>query len=85
MECYSHAFQVGVLLIAQGTVVTVAIGAAFVVGIVMVVVGAFAQLGGDGAATAGQVLLVVGGLLTLAGTVIAVWLAVIGSAPPTRW
>ncbi len=76
MECLSHAFQVGVLLIAQGIVVTVAIGAAFVVGIVMVVVGAFAQLGGDGAATVGQALLVIGGLLTLAGTVIAAWLGV---------
>ena len=76
VECYSHAFQVGVLLIAQGIVVTVALGAAFVAGIVMVVVGAFAQLGGDGAETAGQALLVIGGLLTLAGVVIAVWLGV---------
>ena len=76
VECYSHAFQVGALLIAQGIVVTVALGAAFVAGIVMVVVGAFAQLGGDGAETAGQALLVIGGLLTLAGVVIAVWLGV---------
>ena len=78
MECLSHAFQVGVLLIAQAIVVTVVVGGILVVGAIMFVIGVFALIadGSGGAGSVGQVLLVVGGLLTLAGTVIAVWLAV---------
>ncbi len=76
VDCLSHAFQVGIFLIAQAIVVTVVVGGALVVGIVMVVIGSLAQLGNSEAAAVGQVLLVIGGLLTLAGIVVAVWLGV---------
>ena len=74
VECYSHAFQVGVLLVAQAIVVTVVVAGIPVVGTIMFFIGAFAQMGDDGTATVGQVLMVIGGLLILAWIVIAIWL-----------
>ena len=76
VDCYSHAFQVGVFLIAQAIVVTVVIGGLFIVGAILFVVGAIAGVfeGGSEGAVAG--LVVVGALMILAGIVVAVWLGV---------
>ena len=75
-DCLSHAFQVGILLIAQAIVVTVVIGGLFIVGTVLFVVGAIAGVfeGGSEGAVGG--LVAVGALMILAGIVVAVWLGV---------
>lgn len=78
MDCLSHAFQVGVFLIAQAIVFTIVVGALFVVGAAMLALGILALYfdGGASGDTVGGVLILIGGLLTLAGIVIAAWLGV---------
>lgn len=75
-DCLSHAFQVGVFLIAQAIVFTVVIGGLFIVGTILFVVGAIAGVfeGGSEGAVAG--LVVVGALMIIAGIVVAIWLGV---------
>ena len=76
VDCLSHAFQVGVFLIAQAIVVTVILGGLLVVGAVMFVIGAIAGVfegDSDGAVLA---LVLIGALMFLAGIVVAVWLGV---------
>lgn len=77
VDCLSHAFQVGIFLIAQAIVVTVVVGGVLVVGAIMFLIGgivaAFEPADSEGIFVA---LFIIGGLLTLAGIVIAVWLGV---------
>ncbi len=76
VDCYSHAFQVGVFLIAQAIVVTVILGGLLIVGAVMFVIGAIVGVfegDSDGAVLA---LVVIGALMFLVGIVVAVWLGV---------
>ena len=81
MDCLSHAFQVAVLLIAQGIVVMVVIGGLLLVGGILFILGivfaGFAAWGGNGDSEAlGVIFIIVGLLLTLLGLVIAIWLGV---------
>ena len=76
-DCLSHAFQVGIFLIAQAIIVMVVVGGALVVGAVMLLIGgivfAFDPSDSEGVAVA---FLIIGGLLTLVGIVVAAWLGV---------
>ena len=78
MDCLSHAFQVGIFLIAQAIIFTIVVGALLVAGAATLALGIlalFADGGGPGD-TVGGALILIGGLLTLVGIVIAVWLSV---------
>ena len=81
MDCLSHAFQVTVLLVAQGVVVVVVAGGLLLVGSVMFVLGllfaVFSAWGGNGDSGAlGGILIIVGLLVMIPGLVIAIWLGV---------
>ena len=77
VDCLSHAFQVGIFLIAQAIVFTVAAGSILVVGAIMFVIGIVAAaFDSGGSEVVAAMFFVGGGLLTLAGIVVAAWLGV---------
>ncbi len=81
VDCLSHAFQVGVFLIAQAIVVTVVVAGMLLVGGILFIVGflfAWASAwGSSGESEAlGAVFIIVGLLLTIPGIVVAIWLGV---------
>ena len=76
VDCYSHAFQVGVFLIAQAIVVAVVIGSFFVLGVILFFVGVLAGGFGSGSDSEVFTLIAAGALLVLAGIAITAWLGV---------
>ncbi len=80
VDCLTHAFQVGIFLIAQAIVFTVVIGGLLIVGTILLIVGVvlagFAAWGGGEETGAALVLIIIGGLLLIPGIVVAVWLGV---------
>ncbi len=81
VDCLSHAFQVGVFLIAQAIVFMVVAAGLLIVGGILFIVGflfAWASAwGGSGESEAlGAVFIIVGLLLTIPGIVVAIWLGV---------
>lgn len=74
MDCLSHAFQVVVLLIAQGIVVTVVAASLLIVGVSFFIVGTILLISGNEAQSA--IFLAFGLLVMIPGLVVAAWIGV---------